>query len=73
MTPNVLHMSSSTLHAGDTVRLSITKGRLNERGTFTTTVVEHAEVPGLLVALAGDREVVAQRPNGEQPYAVEVL
>lgn len=61
------------LHAGQTVRVTITKGRSQDRGSFTTTAAEHPDVPGLLTGTAGDRELVLQRPNGDQPYPVQVV
>lgn len=64
----------SSIRIGDTVHVTIARNRTSERGTFTVTAREHADVAGLLVATITeqDREIVLQRPNGEQPFAIEV-
>lgn len=63
---------ATAIAAGDTIRLTIAKGIFQERGTFAAVAREHAEVPGLLIVDLHDREIVAQRPDGSQPFQVEV-
>jgi hypothetical protein len=63
---------ATPVHAGDTVQVRIAKGIFQERGTFTVTLREHPEVPGLLMADLHEREIVIQRPNGDQPLKVTV-